>query len=83
MILYSYICTDPMCGHIFDLFVENINERDKPCETEVCLVCGEPIRRMLGCCAFKIPEGASGNAANGYSSYHGDSEIFKRKNRRK
>ena len=77
MILYQYECTK--CNYKHDMFVENIDCRDEPIRTLVCPECdgGKTFKRNLGGAGFTVPEGSCGNAANGYSSFHGDSENYK------
>ena len=73
MILYGYVCSN--CGLKFEELL-NMEYRDLP-TTKECRRCGEySVIRALRC-NFNIPEGSCGNAANGYSSTHGDSENFK------
>lgn len=47
-----------------------------------CRKCDDySIRRVIESGGFSVPEGGCGNAANGYSSTHGDAENFKAKSR--
>jgi len=74
MILYKYVCDN--CALAFEQPVDCIADRDKPCEGG-CIRCGGEIKRVITYGGFTVPEGGCGNAANGYSSTHGDSENFK------
>lgn len=74
MPLYAYECFE--CEHAFEEMYP-VKLRDVP-TTYPCPRCGEySIERGVGCAGFTVPEGGAGNAANGYSSTHGDAENFK------
>lgn len=79
MIYYEYKCDN--CGDTFSRMLP-MDERDKP-TLKGCEKCEQlSIYRVLGCGSFTVPEGGCGNAANGYSSYVGDAEIFKAKSKK-
>ena len=74
MIAYNFKCEN--CNHEFEYYLP-LAHRDLP-TTKPCPECAhfEVIRPpQFG--GFNVPEGSVGNAANGYSSYHGDAENFK------
>lgn len=74
MILYEYLCDN--CKEYFT-DVCSIEDRDQLTK-EICQSCGAmSVRRLLTTGGFTVPEGGCGNAKNGYSSYHGDSQNFK------
>lgn len=74
MITYLFKCDK--CGNTFEKRLE-MGERNRP-TLEPCPSClTESIYRVPGYGGFSVPEGGCGNAKNGYSSYHGDSENFK------
>lgn len=76
MILYSYQCKE--CYIEFEEY-HSMAHRDVPL-TKPCPACNKfAVIRMMGNGGFIVPEGGCGNAANGYSSYHGDAELFKAK----
>jgi putative FmdB family regulatory protein len=78
MPLYDYECTD--CGYKFEDFFK-IDEREQPC-IYPCPRCGEySVYLLTASGGFSVPEGALGNAANGYAEYHGDAENFKARDR--
>ena len=79
-ILYKYFCLN--CDWEEEIMLK-MDDRYGPTE-EPCPTCKKlTVQKWVGCGGFTVPEGGCGNAANGYSSYHGDSEIFKNKSNRK
>lgn len=76
MPIYEYMCTE--CGMKWeDKFP--VEYRDLP-ETHPCPRCQTySVKKMVGMFSFIVPEGAYGNAANGYATTHGDAENFKAK----
>lgn len=75
MISYDYECQ--ACGFSREVILSSSKLRDEPVE-KPCPNCqAMSVIRIIGGAGFTVPEGACGNAANGYSSYHGDSENFK------
>lgn len=75
MISYDYVCEE--CGWVEERLVDSVEDRDSYCGLP-CTSCGSTSTiRPPASAGFTVPEGGCGNAANGYSSYHGDSEIFK------
>ena len=75
MISYKYYCTE--CDWEGEMLVPKIDDRDYYVGTWCPSCTKETLRRAIGPTAFKVSEGGCGNAANGYSSYYGDSENFK------
>lgn len=74
MPLYEYKCEN--CKHEFEYHAP-IAHRELAC-TKPCPKCSYfDVYRIPGCAGFTVPEGGCGNAANGYSSTHGDAENFK------
>lgn len=72
---YEYECKN--CGYGFEMFQVHSDDRDAPTKLK-CAKCGErAIVRLISQVSIDVPEGAYGNAANGYSSTHGDAENFK------
>ena len=77
---YLYKCES--CGEEFEYQLA-IKLRDLP-TTHPCPKCSHfEVRKEVGCAGFTVPEGDVGNAANGYSSYHGDAENFKARDKGK
>ena len=74
MIEYVFRCEN--CKHEFEYHLP-MAHRDLP-TTKPCPKCSHfEVIRPPAVGGIHVPEGAVGNAANGYSSYHGDSENFK------
>lgn len=74
MILYKYFCL--RCDWEEEMLKE-MKDRYEPMK-EPCPNCKEmTVEKWMGTGGFTVPEGGCGNAANGYSSYYGDSENFK------
>ena len=72
--IYEYCCDS--CEHTFEVILK-VHQRYVPTE-EPCPECGNlRVYKLPSKSSFNVPEGACGNANNGYSSYHGDSENFK------
>lgn len=71
---YGYMCGDCMLEFEED---QPVDLRDLPTGSP-CPRCGEySVERMMGTPRINVPVGNVGNAENGYSSTHGDSENFK------
>lgn len=78
MIRYSYKCE--YCWHTWEED-RRVDEREIPTVLP-CPKCHEyGVYKLIGSAGFSVPEGGVGNSANGYSSTHGDAEIFKAKSR--
>ena len=74
MPIYSFLCRN--CGLKFDKELA-IDYRYLP-EIEPCGRCLEyDVIKVPTIATIRVPEGNCGNAANGYSSTHGDAENFK------
>ena len=74
MPLYEYVCNN--CSLVWEDFMP-AEYRALP-TTYPCPRCQQyTVEKAIRSFSFSIPEGACGNAANGYSTTHGDAENFK------
>jgi len=75
---YIYLCSH--CGLKFERQL-SVDMRNLPL-IEECPRCQEyEVIKLPSVCTIKVPEGNCGNAANNYSSTHGDSENARARNR--
>lgn len=74
--MYQFKCDN--CDNEWEELLD-VKDRNLP-TTFPCDRCNTyNVYRVVGCGGFNVTEGACGNAANGYSSYVGDEQIFKAK----
>ena len=76
--IYTYLCD--CCEEKWEES-RKVSDRYLP-TTLPCSKCGEmSVIKVPDAPMIKVPEGALGNAENGYSSTHGDAENFKAKSK--
>jgi putative FmdB family regulatory protein len=78
MPIFEYVCSN--CNFNWEDIVPT-EYRDLP-TTYPCPRCQQhTVEKAIRAFSFSVPEGSCGNAANGYSSTHGDAENFKAKSK--